>query len=274
MPEGETRSLGHPRVHLRRTGSTNERARRLAIAGAPHGTTVTAEEQSAGRGRQGRSWVAPPRSSLLCSLVLRDTSALLSLIAGVAVCDVVGDAARVKWPNDVVVERSGVDRRGRTEDPAGGAEQREEAGQPTLAKLGGILVEGRPQEGWAVLGIGLNVAVSVEQLPAELHGRAASLELDAGAIEPILERLLEALAMRLAEPIDATLDAWRERDALYGRDIAWDSSRQSPASGGLQRPGERGRAEGIDAKGALLVRREDGATTALSAGEVHLESVG
>ena len=98
-------SLGHPRIHLRRTDSTNERARQLAIAGAPHGTTVTAEEQSAGRGRQGRSWLAPPGSALLCSLVLRDPSPLLSLIAGVAVCDVVGDDARVKWPNDVVIER-------------------------------------------------------------------------------------------------------------------------------------------------------------------------
>lgn len=53
-------SLGHPRLHLRRTGSTNERARELAIAGAPHGTLVTADEQTSGRGRQGRRWSAPP----------------------------------------------------------------------------------------------------------------------------------------------------------------------------------------------------------------------
>lgn len=242
MPNAETRSLGHPRIHLRRIDSTNERARRLAIAGAPHGTTVTAEEQSTGRGRQGRSWLAPPRSALLCSLVLRDPNPLLSLIAGVAVCDVVGDAARVKWPNDVVVG-------------------------PDLSKLAGILVEGRPQEGWAVLGIGLNVAVRVEQLPAELRGRAASLELEPSAIEPILERLLEALVTRLAEPIETTLEALRARDALYGRAVTWDA--HDPQSSG-----ERGRAQGIDDKGQLLVRRQDGATTALSAGEVHLESVG
>lgn len=274
MPDVEIRSLGYPRVHLRRTDSTNERARRLAIAGAPHGTAVTAEEQSAGRGRQGRSWLAPPRSALLCSLVVRDPSPLLSLIAGVAVCDVVGDAARVKWPNDVVIERGGGDRRAHTGGRTPGREQAEEADRPILAKLAGILVEGRPQEGWAVLGIGLNVAVRVEQLPAELRGSAASLELEHSAIEPTFERLLEALATRLAEPIDTTLDALRVRDALYGRDIAWGGhGLQSQGEHGSNE-GERGRAEGIDVKGALLVRREDGTMTALSAGEVHLESDG
>lgn len=258
MTGGEAASLGHPRVHLRRTDSTNDRARQLAMAGAAHGTAVTADEQSAGRGRQGRSWLAPPRSALLCSLVLRDPPPLLSLIAGVAVCDAVGEhpmaghapwahgkQAQVKWPNDVVVG-------------------------PNLGKLAGILVEGRPQEGWAVLGIGLNVAVRIEQLPAELRARAASLELEGSAIEPTFERLLKALITRLAEPLDATLQAWRTRDALYGRDIAWDLSGARDPRG----PGEHGRAEGIDDKGQLLVRREDGTTTALNAGEVHLESVG
>jgi BirA family transcriptional regulator, biotin operon repressor / biotin---[acetyl-CoA-carboxylase] ligase len=274
MPDAETDSLGHPRVHLRRTDSTNERARRLAIAGAPHGTVVTAEEQSAGRGRQGRSWLAPPHSALLCSFVLRDPNPLLSLIAGVAVCDVVGDAARVKWPNDVVVERRGMDSGAHTGDRTPGREQAEKADRLILAKLAGILVEGRPQEGWAVLGIGLNVAVRVEQLPAELHGHTASLGLDAGAIEPIFERLLDALVTRLAEPIDTTLKALRARDALYGRDVVWGGHDPQSQSEHGSNKGERGRAQGIDDKGQLLVRREDGGMTALSAGEVHLESVG
>jgi BirA family transcriptional regulator, biotin operon repressor / biotin---[acetyl-CoA-carboxylase] ligase len=268
QPEPPPAGLGHPRVHLRRTDSTNERARRLVIAGAPHGTTVTAEEQSAGRGRQGRSWLAPPGSALLCSLVLRDPPPLLSLIAGVAVCDVVGDDARVKWPNDVVLERSHPD----TREPTRG---QIDSGPPcTLAKLAGILVEGRPQENWGVLGIGVNVAVRIEELPAEVRAGAASLQRPRSAIEPLLADLLAALARRLSEPRSALLEAWRTRDALYGRDIAWDTSRQSPDAHAPQRPGERGRAEGVDDSGQLLVRREDGTTTALSAGEVHLESVG
>ncbi len=165
MPDTETGALGHPRIHLRRTDSTNEHARMLAISGAPHGTLVTASEQTAGRGRQGRSWLAPPSSALLCSLVLRWASddlppPLLSLTAGVAVCDAIddymgphtqvglGQQARLKWPNDVVVERTNGD-------------------EPTsLAKLAGILVEGRPQDGWAVLGIGLNLAVRIDR-PAD-----------------------------------------------------------------------------------------------------------
>jgi BirA family biotin operon repressor/biotin-[acetyl-CoA-carboxylase] ligase len=146
MTNADTGSLGHPRIHLRHTDSTNERARQLAIAGAPHGTTVTAEEQSAGRGRQGRSWLAPPGSALLCSLVLRDPPALLSLIAGVAVCDVVGDDALVKWPNDVVLEPPHV------EEQATARERVDRGAPPAFGKLAGILVEGRPQENWAVLG--------------------------------------------------------------------------------------------------------------------------
>src|SRR5271166_112315 len=129
-------ALGRPRVHLRSTDSTNERARLLAAAGAPHGTLVTASAQTAGRGRQGRRWTAPENSSLLMSLVLRAPPPLLPLIAAVAVCDVAGQDARIKWPNDIVLERDA-----------------------RLAKLAGILVEGRPQEGWAILGVGLNVAV-------------------------------------------------------------------------------------------------------------------
>src|SRR5271165_4527063 len=115
--------LGRPRIHLRSTDSTNERARLLAAAGAPHGTLVTASVQTAGRGRQGRRWVAPARSSLLMSLVLRSPPSLLPLIAAVAVCDVAGDDALIKWPNDVVLARAG-----------------------GLAKLAGILAEGRPQQ--------------------------------------------------------------------------------------------------------------------------------
>jgi BirA family transcriptional regulator, biotin operon repressor / biotin---[acetyl-CoA-carboxylase] ligase len=229
--------LGRPRVHLRRTDSTNDRARELAIKGAPHGTLVTATEQSAGRGRQGRRWSAPAASSVLMSLVLRSPPPLLPLIAAVAVCDVAGEHAQIKWPNDIVVAQPG-----------------------GPAKLAGILAEGRPQEGWAVLGVGLNVAVEASDLPMELRGRAASMGLSAAEIEPTLKRLLAALARRLDDSAQATLDTWRARDALRGRTVAW-------ASG-------HGRAEGIDGAGRLIVALESGGRTTLDAGEVHLEEIG
>jgi BirA family transcriptional regulator, biotin operon repressor / biotin---[acetyl-CoA-carboxylase] ligase len=224
-------------VHLRRTDSTNDRARELAIKGAPHGTLVTAAEQTAGRGRQGRRWSAPAASSVLMSLVLRSPPPLLPLIAAVAVCDVAGEDARIKWPNDIVVAQ-----------PQG------------LAKLAGILAEGRPQEGWAVLGVGLNVAVEARDLPSELRGRAASMGLSAAEIEPTLKRLLAALAQRLGDSAQATLDTWRARDALRGRTVAW-------AAG-------RGRAEGIDGAGRLMVALAGGGHATLDAGEVHLAEIG
>jgi BirA family biotin operon repressor/biotin-[acetyl-CoA-carboxylase] ligase len=234
----ERLTLGRPRVHLRRTDSTNDAARELALAGAPHGTLVTASEQTAGRGRQGRRWSAPAGSALLMSLLLRwpisDRSPpLLPLIAAVAVCDVAGERALIKWPNDVVIARA-----------------------EGLAKLAGILAEGRPQQGWAVLGIGLNVAVRVEELPAELHDSAATLGRGREQIEPTLEQLLGALQRRLAEDADATLAAWRARDALRGRGVAWSAG--------------HGRAEGIDGAGRLVVALEDGGQATLDAGEVHL----
>jgi BirA family biotin operon repressor/biotin-[acetyl-CoA-carboxylase] ligase len=222
-------TLGRPRLHLRETTSTNDRARALALAGAPHGTLVTAGAQSAGRGRQGRTWVAPPGRALLCSLLLREYDPLLPLRGGLAVADVAGDAARVKWPNDVLLD-------GR--------------------KLAGVLVEARPQDGWAVLGIGINVAVDPAQLPPELRALAATLGRAPEELEATLDELLDHLARRLAEPAADCLTALRARDALRDRPLRW--------------AGGEGVGAGIDDAGALLVRLADGSTRTLDAGEVHL----
>jgi BirA family transcriptional regulator, biotin operon repressor / biotin---[acetyl-CoA-carboxylase] ligase len=226
-------TLGTPRIHHRTTHSTSLDARELALAGAPHGTLVTAREQRDGRGRQGRRWHAPPGGALLCSLVLRDAPPLLPLAAGVAVAELVGPEATLKWPNDVLL---------------GGR------------KVSGILIEGRPQEGWAVLGIGVNVALRLEELPAELRDSAGTLGLDADAIEPMLTSLLGLLERWLAQPAAGLLAAWRVRDALLGVELAW-------------RDGS-GTGAGIDDRGRLLVTLADGREQALDAGEVHLVETG
>lgn len=226
--------LGVPRLHLRRVDSTNLRARELAAAGAPHGTLVTAGEQTAGRGRQGRSWSAPAGSALLASLVMREPPPLLSLAAGLAVAvvterlDGAGRRAAVKWPNDVLLD--------------GG-------------KVAGVLVEGRPQERWAVLGIGINVAVEIDALGTEVGAGAATLGLSSGEVESVLAKLVAELQRVLALDVEAMLTELRARDALDGRPIGW--------SGGS------GVGAGIGADGRLLVRME-GETVALDGGEVHL----
>ncbi len=220
--------LGTPRLHLRLIDSTNARAAELASRGAPHGTLVTARAQSAGRGRQGRTWIAPPGRALLCSVLLRDPPPLLPLAAGVAVAELAGPTAQVKWPNDVLLD-------GR--------------------KVAGILVEGRPQEGWAVLGIGLNVAIQPQEFPSELRHSAGTLGLEPDAIEPTLARLLELLDRWIGAEAADVLDGVRARDALLDKHVRW-------AEG-------EGTAAGIDADGRLVVRTAGG-RVALDAGEVHL----
>ena len=223
-------ALGRPRVHLRQVGSTMDRARALAIAGAPAGAAVTTFNQVAGRGRQGRAWVVPPGRTLALSLVLRELDPLLSLRAGLAVADLAGPGARVKWPNDVLLD-------GR--------------------KVSGVLVEARPQEGWAVLGVGVNVALSPHELPPELRDVAGTLGRDPRELEAALAELLHALAHRLSQSAPAALSELRARDALLGRAVAW--------------AGGSGTAAGIDDAGGLLVETAAG-VTALAAGEVHLQA--
>jgi BirA family biotin operon repressor/biotin-[acetyl-CoA-carboxylase] ligase len=163
------------------------------------------------------------------SLVLRDPPTLVPLAAAVAVTEVCGPQARIKWPNDVLLD-------GR--------------------KAAGILVEGRPFEGWAILGIGLNVAVREEDFPPELRATATGLGRVPEDVEPALADLLAALARRLAEDAEGTLAAWRERDALLGREIEWN--------------GGAGVAAGVDSGGRLVVELPGGGKTSLGAGEVHL----
>jgi BirA family biotin operon repressor/biotin-[acetyl-CoA-carboxylase] ligase len=244
--------LGAPRLHLRVTDSTNERAISLARAGAPYGTLVTASEQTAGRGRQGRRWTAPAGRALLATVIVRQPPALLALLAAVAVAEAVDEAigasrsaptgdpqpqpAEIKWPNDVLLR---------------------------ARKVAGILVEGRPQEGWAVVGIGCNVAMREQDFPEELRSQAGTLALEPEAIETVLDRVLRALERQLSAPTEDVLSAWRARDALVGKDIAWD--------------GGRGRAAGIDGTGRLVVELPEGGSggaaggrMTLQAGEVHL----
>lgn len=225
--------IGEPRIHHEVTDSTNERARELAGEGAAHGTLVTADEQTAGRGRQGRTWTAAPGEALLMSVVVRDLEprhALLPLMAALAVCEsaeaVADVSCAIKWPNDVWVDRR---------------------------KLSGILVEARPAAGWAIVGIGLNTGVS--QFPEELRETATTLQLSSP--EVALDPLLASLDRWLVADEADILAAWRERDALLGETVRWQDG--------------EGTARGVDDTGSLLVETTTGELIALGAGEVHLQ---
>jgi len=188
--------IGRPHVHLHTVGSTNDHARGLAEAGAPHGTIVTARQQTAGRGRQGRSWTSPP-GVLPLSLVLRDvTSELLPLTIAVAVAEVCGESARIKWPNDIWLGD----------------------GQ----KVAGILIEARPPANWLVAGVGINATVGPPGA-AVLGEPGPSL----------LPRLITSLDRALRLQDDEILATWRSRDALLGREIRFRASGSDGESVGV-----------------------------------------
>jgi len=229
----------------------------LAEAGAPHGTVVTAGKQSEGRGRQGRTWTAPAGKALLYSAVLRpldERHLLLPLAVPIAVCEAAealegGLACTIKWPNDVWVD-------GR--------------------KLAGVLIEAKPQDGWAVIGVGLNLAIESSEFPPDLRETATSLfsssergrgkgrRSNSGEAPPTLPPTPLSAAKVLSRHLDrwvaadaaAILAAWRARDALRGREISWDEG--------------SGVADGVDDRGNLVVIVAGGERVAFGAGEVHL----
>jgi BirA family biotin operon repressor/biotin-[acetyl-CoA-carboxylase] ligase len=226
--------FGTPHLHLRRTESTNDRARELAEAGAPSGSIVTADEQSAGRGRRGRVWSAPAGTGLLFSAVLRPLGlehALLPLAVPLAVCEAIEAVApveaRVKWPNDVWLGE---------------------------AKVAGVLIEARAPD-WGAIGV--NVAIPPEEFPGDLRWPATSIGHGA-RVGDVRDALCEALGAWVDADQAATLSAFRRRDALAGRRLTWDGS-PGPGSG---------IGAGIDDRGHLLVELTDGERIALGSGEV------
>jgi BirA family transcriptional regulator, biotin operon repressor / biotin---[acetyl-CoA-carboxylase] ligase len=228
-----------PARFLEVTESTNSDLLTLAEEGAPEWTVVVANQQQAGRGRLGRTWVSSPGSSLLCSVLLRpqlDPTAapLLTLAAGAAMtlacreaCDV---AARCKWPNDVTAD-------GR--------------------KLGGVLVEAKVQDGrvlHAVVGAGVNLMQQHEDFPPEIRETATSVDLEEGRGDPhaLLTRYLIEL-LRLSEALagdrQRLLDTYRDVCATLGRRVRATTT-----------AGEEvvGRAVGIGPSGELLVETPSG----------------
>jgi len=245
-----TRRLGRAAVFFEQIGSTNDAAHDLARGGAGDGLLVVADEQTAGRGRQGRSWWAPGGTCLLMSLVLRPALPLalagqLTMCLGLGAVEGIsaqtGAAAVLKWPNDLLL-----------------------AGR----KLGGMLTEldtSGGQLNYAVLGLGLNVNVSFDPpvAPEPLAESATSLMTETGR-EIDRPALLSAILGRTEIWYERTLrgepphEAWAQRlDTLNRRvTVSMIGSRLA------------GVATGVTPEGALLVRDDGGITHTVWSGDV------
>jgi BirA family biotin operon repressor/biotin-[acetyl-CoA-carboxylase] ligase len=235
-----------------RLGSTSDEAKRLAAAGAAHGTLVWALEQSEGRGRLDRQWISP-RGNLFVSAILRPEAmpaqaAELSFVAALAVADAVETflpataKAALKWPNDVLVDN---------------------------AKLAGILLEARSGPAglvdWVVLGIGINIAAA----PAGIAYPAVCLGGLAGTLPPV-----GAVLERLAYALTSWLDCWSRRGFAPIR-VAWLDRAQGLGERLEVRQGGEpliGRFLDLDLDGALILETSSGVRR-VTAGDVHFPPV-
>jgi BirA family transcriptional regulator, biotin operon repressor / biotin---[acetyl-CoA-carboxylase] ligase len=234
--------------------TTMARAAELAAAGAPEGATVVTEEQTEGRGRLGRAWVAPPGSSLLLSVVLRpplprEAVWLTVAAAGVALAEAVDAVAPgaapagLKWPNDLELH-------GR--------------------KAAGLLAEAHLEGGRlaaVLLGMGVNVAQGAADLPPEVADRATSVALAAGApvdrgalLAAWAGRFLHGYADLAAGRPGPVLAGYRSRLVTVGRRVRADRIGAGPVVG---------TAVDLTPTGGLVVRTDAGARVEVLAGDVH-----
>jgi BirA family biotin operon repressor/biotin-[acetyl-CoA-carboxylase] ligase len=233
--------------------STNDLARELAAQGAPSGTVVLAESQSAGRGRHGRSWHSPAGVGLYVSVLLRPRAAAPELTrwtlgAAVAACEscrgLVPAAVEIRWPNDLLGD-------GR--------------------KLGGVLAECRTGGGPSaalVLGTGLNVAHRAEDFPPELRASATSLALLARGAAPTRERVAASYLAALGQVARELEDGrWEGVRARFEALAPGARGRRVRVAARAASSSYEGYTAGLDALGALQVRRPDGALATVRDGE-------
>lgn len=247
-----TRRMGRHLHHLETTDSTNREAERRAAAGAPEGTVVLAEHQTAGRGRLGRTWLDSPRHSLLFSVVLRPsiapaaapplTYAAAAALAETLALSLAPERISVKWPNDVLVDG---------------------------CKVAGILLEMRCEGlrvDHVILGMGVNVGGRAEDLPGPVAGRPATLaEVSPGGAPGRGELLCSFL-----EAFEGLYDEFLRRgvEAVLPRWNRWFRAKGSRLRVRTASRVVEGEARGLDAEGALLLAPEGGGLERVFAGEI------
>lgn len=231
--------------------STNSELLRRAERGAPSGSVIVADRQSAGRGRRGRSWLSAPEASLTFSVLWRFEGPLtrlagLSLAVGVALARALGGlgarGVRLKWPNDVLLERG-----------------------ESFGKLAGILVElsSDRRAAQAVIGIGLNLQAPTADLGQPVAGldqAMVTLPDRHEVLAAILRELQQVLDVFAVDGFPAVKMAWQDLNAWQGMDLVVSGE------GVVQ---QSGRCFGVDDTGALLLETPRGIETVL-AGDVSL----
>ena len=282
-------------------GSTNTELLDRARRGAPEGVVLITDLQTAGRGRRGRRWTAPPGTSLMMSVLLRPPpgplpptrAALVTLAVALAAADACeqtsGVRPRLKWPNDLVIaDSAGRDSAG--PDSAGPASAGRDSAGPDR-KLAGILAESISMHGaLSALVVGMGLNTGWPQVPPELEGVATSLNLEAGAAvdrTALARRVLEGLEARYellcradhglggGSGAAAVLDEARRNSATLGRRvrISFDATADRPATDDPKTgpPILEGLASDLDAYGRLLVTDDAGAIHTVAVGDVvHL----
>lgn len=253
---------------VERTGSTNADVMALARDGEPEGVVMVADEQTAGRGRAGRTWTAPPGASLLCTVLLRPPARVAPLVtfalavsAAEAVEALAGFPPGLKWPNDLVVE----DGSGRTRKLAGILAEAE--WPPSAHHSGGYRAPAAHERATVAAGIGLNV-VWPDELPEELADIAVAVNHISGMVldrrvvlDAVLTRLETHYGHLVAGRVDAVLDAWRERSSTLGRQVRVD----------LGPDDLEGTAVDVTEEGHLVVETLEGRRRVLAVGDVvHL----
>jgi len=243
----ETRFVGRHIVYLTSTTSTQDVARAEAEEGAPAGTLILAEEQTAGRGRFGRTWVSPAGKNLYLTVIMRPEvhrARCLGIVAPLAVAeaveDVTGLSPRIKWPNDVIVE-------GR--------------------KLAGVLIETEVQGQslkYALVGPGINVNFEIDEA-SDIAGIATSLKRELvrdTSREELLAVFLNRFEMLYESAPEGghVLQEWRSRLDTLGRHVKVT----------FRDHVQEGLAEDVDADGNLILAQPDGRHVIIEAGEVTL----
>lgn len=251
-----TQTLGKEIVHLSSLESTNNKAKDLALQGAPEGLVVISEEQTKGRGRRGRQWSSPRGTGIWMSILLRPNilpreAPKFTLLAAVAVAkgirEVTGLEAQIKWPNDILIHKK---------------------------KICGILTEMSAELdsiNYIIIGIGMNVNEREKDFPLEIQNKASSLALLKGekvSRRELVTKILENLEEEYLKYIDknefhSVIDQWKNMSCTLGAQVKTINNKKEI----------KGIAVDIKEDGALIIQRDNGEIEEIFFGDVSIRGI-